>query len=468
MKKFMDKHFMLHNKTAQTLYHRHAADLPIIDYHCHLPPDEIAEDKNFDNIGQVWLGNDHYKWRAMRTNGIDEKYCTGDASDWEKFEHFAKTMPYLMRNPLYHWSHLELKNPLGIDKILNPYTATEIYDEATEKLRSNEFSVRNILRKMNVESVCTTDDPADSLEHHHKIKADQFEKKVYPAWRPDASMKVEDTETYNQYVNKLAKSADMDIRSYKDLLEALRIRHDFFHEQGSRLSDHGLETMHATEYTESEIEKIFKKVRSKKDLDSTETEKFKSAMLYEFAVMDYEKGWTQQYHVGAMRNNNTRMHKQRGADIGFDSIGSYEIARPMSRFFDRLDQEKKLTKTIVYNLNPSDNAIMATMIGNFQDGSIPGKMQWGSGWWFLDQKEGIIEQLNTLSQLGLLSRFVGMLTDSRSFLSFPRHEYFRRILCNLIGQDVENGEFPDDIEFLGKIVEDICYFNAKNYFDFPE
>lgn len=468
MKNFMDEDFMLQNWTAKKLYHGFAEDMPIIDYHCHLPPNEIAEDKNFDNLGEVWLGGDHYKWRAMRTNGVDEKYCTGDASDWEKFQKWAQTMPYLMRNPLYHWSHLELKHVLGIDQILNPDTAEQIYNEAAEKLRSKDFSVRNLLRKSNVETVCTTDDPVDTLEYHQKIREDGFEKNVFPTWRPDNAMKVENPETYNAYMDKLGKAANLDIIKFQDLIDALRKRHDFFHQQGGRLSDHGIETMFAEPYTEEEVANIFQKVRQNKSLNQEEINKFKTAILYELALMDHEKGWAQQYHVGAMRNNNTKMFHRLGADIGFDSIGDYNIAQPMARFFDWLAQEDKLTKTIIYNLNPSDNAIMGTMIGNFQDGTIPGKMQWGAAWWFLDQKEGITEHINKLSRLGLLSRFIGMLTDSRSFLSFPRHEYFRRILCNIIGEDAENGELPNDIDSLGQMVQDICYFNAKNYFNFPE
>jgi glucuronate isomerase len=466
MKKFMNKHFMLQSKTAQRLYHEYAKDMPIIDYHCHLPPSEIAIDKNFDNLGQVWLGGDHYKWRAMRTNGVNEKYCTGDASDWEKFEKWAETLPYTMRNPLYHWSHLELKNPLGIHSILNKNSAKQIYNEANDKLKSKEFSVRNILKKMNVEVICTTDDPVDNLEYHKQIQAEGVETKVYPAWRPDKAMAIEEPESYNKYLIKLAEVSDTQINSYKDLIAALEKRHDFFHAQGSRISDHGLETIYAADYTESEIESIFKKVLSKKMVSEEEIQKFKSALLYDLAELDNSKNWIQQFHVGAMRNNNTKMLMQAGPDTGFDSIADCFIAKPMSKFFDKLAMKNSLAKTIIYNLNPSDNALCATMIGNFQDGSVPGKMQWGAGWWFLDQEDGITDHLNTLSRLGLLSRFVGMLTDSRSYLSFPRHEYFRRILCNLIGDDIEKGKLPKDMAFLGKLVQDICYFNAKNYFNF--
>jgi len=466
LKKFMDKDFMLQNKAARKLYHQYAKDMPIIDYHCHLPPEEIAEDKNFENLTQVWLYGDHYKWRAMRTNGVDEKYCTGDASDFEKFKKWAETVPYTMRNPLYHWTHMELKQYFGINKLLNPDTAYEIFEQTKEKLQQKAFSVRNLCKRMKVKVVCTTDDPTDTLENHQKIKQENIAIKVLPAWRPDKAMAVENPGTFNTYIDKLAQVAGQDIKSYNDLLEVLRKRHDFFHEQGSRLSDHGLLTMYAADYTEKEVKSIFEKVRGGNDLNEEEQEKIKSAMLYEFALMDYEKGWVQQFHVSAMRNNNTRMFGQLGPDTGFDSIADVTVANPMSRFFDKLAQDQKLTKTIIYNLNPKDNAVMATMLGNFQDGKVPGKMQWGSGWWFLDQEDGIVDQLNTLSRLGLLSRFVGMLTDSRSFLSFPRHDYFRRILCNLIGTDVEQGKIPAEMDFLGQMVQDICYNNANQYFGF--
>ncbi len=466
MKKFLDDNFILENRTAEKLYHEYAANMPIIDYHCHIPPEEIAIDKNFDNMTKIWLDGDHYKWRAMRANGVDEKYCTGAAPDSEKFQKWAETVPYTMRNPLYHWTHMELKRPFGIEKLLNGTTAGEIYDETTSMLRTPDFSVRNIMRKMNVEVVSTTDDPVDSLEHHQKIKEDGFEIKVVPAWRPDKAMAIDDVTSYNEYIKKLEEAADTTIKDFNDLLFALQKRHDFFHEQGCRLSDHGLETIYATDYTQSEVNKIFKKARSGKQPEQQETEKFKSAMLIHFALMDNEKGWTQQFHLGALRNNNTRMFEKLGADKGFDSIGDFEIARPLSTFLDKLDKNNKLTKTILYNLNPRDNELIATMTGNFNDGKIPGKMQFGSGWWFLDQKDGIEKQLNSLSNLGLLSRFVGMLTDSRSFLSYPRHEYFRRILCNLIGKDVEKGELPNDEEWLGKIVQNISYYNAKEYFGY--
>jgi len=466
MKKFLDDNFLLESKTAEKLYHEHAKDMPIIDYHCHLPPDEIAEDKIFENLSQIWLKGDHYKWRAMRANGIAERYITGDSSDSEKFQKWAETVPFTLRNPLYHWTHMELLRYFDIHKLLNHESAIEIYEETAKKLNSPDYSVRNLLRKMKVEVICTTDDPIDTLEHHGKIREDGFEIKVLPSWRPDKAMAIADPKLYNTYLDKLAEVTDINLTDFQSLINALHIRHDFFNNMGYKLSDHGLETFHADDYTESEISHIFSRVRSGKVPATGEISKFKSAMLTIFAEMDHSKGWTQQFHVGALRNNNSRMFEKLGADAGFDSIGDFEIARPMAKLLDRLEKNQKLTKTIVYNLNPADNELIATMLYNFNDESVPGKMQFGSGWWFMDQKDGIEKQLNTLSNMGLLSRFVGMLTDSRSFLSYPRHEYFRRILCNVIGKDVENGELPDEPALLGQMIENICYYNARNYFGF--
>lgn len=462
----MDKDFLLHTYTAKELYHNHAAKMPIFDYHCHINPKQIADDVRFDNITQIWLYGDHYKWRAMRANGVDEKYCTGNASDWEKFKKWAETVLYTLRNPLFHWTHLELKKFFGIDKVLNPATAKEIWDECNAKLQLPEYSARGIIRMANVHTICTTDDPVDSLEYHLQIKESGFEVIVLPAWRPDKAMAVENVKTYNDYLDKLAASAEMNIISFADLMDALENRHQFFHDNGCRLSDHGLETAIAEDYTNSEIEQIFSKIRGGTDLSLTEILKFKSAMLYEFGIMDHSRGWTQQFHIGALRNNSTRLFNKLGADVGLDSIGDFEIAKPLSKLLDRLDMSNKLAKTVLYNLNPRDNELIGTMIGNFQDGSVPGKMQFGSGWWFLDQKDGMEKQINALSNLGLLSRFVGMLTDSRSFLSYTRHEYFRRTLCNILGNDVENGEIPHDMELLGTMVENICFNNAKSYFNF--
>ncbi len=466
MKKFMDENFLLRTLTAQKLYHEHAAKMPIFDYHCHINPKDIADDRKFNTITEIWLAGDHYKWRGMRTNGIDEKYCTGDASDWEKFEKWAETVPQTLRNPLYHWTHLELKRFFGIEEVLSPENARMIYDACNEKLQTPEYSCRNIIRMANVHTICTTDDPIDSLEYHRKIKADGFEVAVLPAWRPDKAMMVDDPAFYNQYINKLAGVCEMEIDSFGQLIIALNKRHYHFHLNGCRLSDHGLETAFAEDYTPDEIDAIFVKVRGGYRLTLKEILKFKSCMLFEFGRMDHSRGWAQQFHIGALRNNNTRLFNQVGPDTGFDSIGDLPVAEPLSKLLNRLDTENKLCKTVLYNLNPRDNELYATMTGNFQDGSIPGKMQYGSSWWFLDQKDGMEKQINALSNLGLLSRFVGMLTDSRSFLSYVRHEYFRRTLCNLIGNDVENGEIPNDMELLGKMVENISFNNAKNYFNF--
>ena len=466
MKKFLDKDFVLQTKTAKDLFHNHAKNLPIIDYHCHLIPKEIAGDKKYDNITQIWLYGDHYKWRAMRTNGVDEAFCTGDKSDWEKFEKWAETVPHTLRNPLYHWTHLELKAYFGIEKLLSPKTAKEIWDETSALLAKDEYTTRNLMRKMKVEAVCTTDDPVDSLEYHKQLKEEGFEIKVLPTWRPDKAMAVEVPSNFQEYINKLAEVSGISIKSYKDVIDALNKRHDFFAEIGCKLSDHGIEEFYAEDYTQSEVEAIFTKVYGGTTLTQEEILKFKSAMMVEFAIMDHSKGWTQQFHYGAIRNNNTRLFKQLGPDTGFDSIGDFTVAKAMSKFLDRLDTSDQLAKTILYNLNPRDNDLIATMIGNFQDGSVAGKIQFGSGWWFLDQKHGMEAQMNSLSNLGLLSRFVGMLTDSRSFLSYPRHEYFRRILCNLIGNDVENGLLPNNKELLSTMVENICYYNAKNFFNF--
>jgi len=466
MKKFIHDNFMLQTDEAVRLYHEYAADMPIIDYHCHLPPEEVAQDKSWTNISQVWLNGDHYKWRQMRTNGVSEKYCTGDASDREKFNKFAEVMPYLLRNPIYHWSHLELTRYFNIDDcVLSPATADDIWNRTQAKFDAG-ISARQLMKDSNVKLVCTTDDPADSLEHHIAIKEEGFEVQTLPTWRPDKAMAVEDAAAYNAYLGKLGEAADMEVNSYDALIAALRKRHDFFHDVGCRLSDHGLSTCYYTPATESEIGAIFDKVRAGKQISVEEDEQFKTAMLMEFGRMDAEKGWTKQLHFGPMRNNNTKMLKQAGVDCGFDSIGDWRYAEPLSCYLDALNSEDALPKTIVYNLNPRDNEMLATMIGNFQDGSVAGKMQLGSGWWFLDQKNGMERQIETLSQLGSLSRFVGMLTDSRSFLSYARHEYFRRILCNILGRDMAEGLVPHDFELVGRMVSDICYNNAARYFGF--
>ncbi len=468
MKPFLHEDFLLETSAARELYHSYAEALPIIDYHCHLSPKDIAENRQFKNLTEIWLTGDHYKWRAMRTCGVDERFITGNASDWEKFEKWAATVPKTLRNPLYHWTHMELKRPFGItDRLLNPATARSIWDECNAKLATPAFTTRGILKQMNVEVLCTTDDPVDSLDFHRLLRADaSVGVKVLPAYRPDRAMAVDKPRVFVHYVSELSEAADMEIRSFADFIAALRKRHDFFHDNGCRLSDHGLETVYAEQYTDAEINGLFAKILQLNPLNELETAKFKSALLYEFAIMDWEKGWVQQFHLGALRNNNSRMMRTLGPDTGFDSIGDFDMARPLARFLDRLDNENKLTKTILYNLNPRDNELFATMIGNFQDGSVPGKMQYGSAWWFLDQLDGMTRQIEALSNMGVLSQFVGMLTDSRSFLSYPRHEYFRRLLCNILGGEMERGLLPMDTQLVGAMVQDICYFNAKRYFGF--
>ncbi|MDE6654473.1 MAG: glucuronate isomerase [Muribaculaceae bacterium] len=469
MKQFNDENFLLQTPTAERLYHDHAAKMPIIDYHCHLIPEYVANNHKFDNLSKIWLEGDHYKWRAMRSNGVAERFCTGkDTTDWEKFEKWAETVPYTMGNPLYHWTHLELKTAFGVTDLLSPKTAKEIYDNCTAQLQNPDRYARGLMQHYNVEVVCTTDDPIDSLEYHLKVKNDNFGVKMLPTWRPDKAMAVENPAEYKEYLDKLAEVSGVKINKFADLIQALQVRHDFFAEVGCRLADHGIEEFYAEDYTPAEIEDIFDKVYSGKELTKEEIAKFKTAMMVEFAIMDHDAGWTQQFHYGAIRNNNSLMMKQLGPDTGFDSIGDFTVAKNMSKFLDKLASQDKLAKTIIYNLNPRDNELVATMLGNFQDGRYgPGKIQFGSGWWFLDQKDGMEKQMTALSLLGLLSRFVGMLTDSRSFLSYPRHEYFRRTLCNLLGNQVEQGLLPaSELDFIGKMVENISYNNAKEYFKF--
>ena len=463
-KLFMGEDFLLQTKTAELLYNEYAKQMPIIDYHCHLSPQQIAEDIKFENLTQAWLYGDHYKWRAMRTSGVDESYCTGNKSDYEKFEKWAATVPYTMRNPLYHWTHLELKRYFDIHEILDPSSAKSIYDNASAQIQTDAFSIKNLIRKMNVKVICTTDDPIDSLEYHKTLAESDFEVKIKPAFRPDKAMEVASAANFVAYVKKLEAVTNLSVSSFEDYLFALQNRHDFFASMGCSVSDHGLEEIYVEDFTVQEIESIFAKVHGGKELNILEQRKFKSCMLLHFAEWDWEKGWVQQYHLGALRNNNSRMLSKLGPDTGWDSIGDFSQAAALSKFLNKLDSEDKLAKTIIYNLNPADNELMASMIGNFNDGSVAGKIQFGSGWWFLDQKDGIIKQLNALSNMGLVSRFVGMLTDSRSFLSFPRHEYFRRILCNLFGDEIENGELPNDTKWVGQIIQDICYNNANDYF----
>lgn len=468
MKPFLDDNFLLETKTAERLFHEYAKDQPIIDYHCHLPPGQLANNHAFATLTQIWLNGDHYKWRAMRSNGVPERYCTGDVSDFEKFEMWAKTVPYTIRNPLYHWTHMELKNPFGVkDTLLNPSTARAIYDQCNAKLALPDFTTQGLLKQFQVVVVCSTDDPVDSLEAHLKHAKDSSAfTKLLPTWRPDKAMALQDLSAWNTWVDALQAAANVAIGSFSDFMSALKKRHDFFHQVGCRISDHGIEQVWAVPYTDSQITAIFAKARSQQGVTSDEMDQFRSAMLYEFALLDHARGWTQQLHLGAMRNNSSRMLGTLGPDTGFDSIGDYAQATSLGRLLDRLDSNNQLCKTILYNLNPADNEVMATMLGNFQDGSCPGKIQFGSAWWFLDQKEGMERQMNALSALGLLSRFVGMLTDSRSFLSYSRHEYFRRLLCNLLGNDIEHGLIPHDMNLVGSLVRDICFRNAREYFGF--
>ncbi|MGQ1891870.1 glucuronate isomerase [Thermophagus sp. OGC60D27] len=464
MKNFIHPDFLLESATAKEIFHDYAEAQPIIDFHCHLSPKLIAEDHRFDNLGEVWLAGDHYKWRAMRTNGVDEAYCTGAPSFYDKFLKWADTVPYTAGNPLYHWTHLELARYFNIFDLLSPKTADTIYHQASEMLKQKEFSTRNLLKKMKVEVVGTTDDPADSLEYHIQLK--NFEIQVRPTWRPDNLIKTDNPETFNQYINQLEEVSGAVISSFADLLKVLDQRHAFFHETGCRASDHGLDRMYYTDAAGTDPEKAFQKIRTGQKLNEQETEGYRYKIMQELCKLNHKRGWVQQFHLGAMRNNNTRLFNKLGPDTGFDSIANPQDSYKISRFLDSLDVSNQLAKTILYNLNPADNEVFVTMIGNFQDGSVPGKMQYGAAWWFLDQKTGMEKHLADLSALGLLSRFVGMVTDSRSFLSYPRHEYFRRIACNYIGQEVEKGVIPKDQEILKTLVEGISYQNAKAYFGF--
>lgn len=464
-KAFLDRHFLLETEYAQILYDQFAAPMPIIDYHNHLSPKDIATNRSFNNLTEIWLEGDHYKWRAMRINGVPEKYITGDASPEEKFTKWAETVPYTLRNPLYHWTHLELKNYFGIDQLLQKSSAAEIYQSCAEMLAQEEFSTRSLLRKMRVEVVCTTDDPTDSLEYHSAFATVDADLKMYPTFRPDKAFAVEGGSRYLEYLERLGEVASVSIANFDDVIEALRRRIEFFDSLGCRASDHGLEHLYYHPQAMQMADGVFRKIKVGKSLTQEEVHAFKAAVLIRLGRMYHEKGWVQQFHLGALRNNNSRLLNELGPDTGFDSIGDYSQAQMMSGFFDSLDKTDQLPKTILYNNNPSDNEVFATMIGNFCDGTIPGKMQFGSGWWFLDQKDGMERQINALSNMGLLSRFVGMVTDSRSFLSFPRHEYFRRVLCNLWGNDIRTGEVPEDLSLIGEMIEKICYYNAKRYFN---
>jgi glucuronate isomerase len=468
MRSFIHDDFLLETKVAVDLFHHYAKDMPIIDFHCHLSPAQMAEDHRFRSITEIWLEGDHYKWRAMRTNGVDERFASGDASDWEKFEAWARTVPETLGNPLYHWTHMELRRPFGIDKLLTPESARAIYDSANARLAEDGFTTMGLLAQFRVAVVCTTDDPADSLAPHAELaKRKQPVTRVYPAWRPDRVLAVEDPAAWNAYVDRLGQAADTAIDGWAGLLAAFEKRHAFFHAMGCRASDHGLERISAEPFTDAAASSCFDRLRRGETLERGEAELLKAALLHRLALLDHARGWVQQFHLGAMRNNNTRMRRLLGPDTGFDSIGDFEQGRPLATFLDRLDESDQLAKTILYNLNPSDNELFATMIGNFQDGKVPGKLQLGSAWWFLDQLDGMEAQMRALANMGLLARFVGMITDSRSFLSYSRHEYFRRLLANLLGEEVRRGRLPDDREALGRLVRNVSFLNAREYFAFP-
>jgi len=465
---FIHGDFLLGGDAARRLYHEFAAGEPILDYHCHLSPRDIAEGRQFKNLSEIWLEGDHYKWRAMRANGVPERFCTGDATPREKFQAWAATVPQTLRNPLYHWTHLELTRYFGITELLDETSAGRIWEQANELLATPEFSARGILRKFGVTTLCTTDDPADDLRHHEAIAASGLTTRVRPAFRPDAALTVHRPDLFNSWLARLEKASGIGISTLFDLLDALRRRRDFFHERGCRLSDHGLDRCYAEPCAEAEASAIFDAARSGRAASPADHAKFASFVMLFLGRLYAERGWAMQLHLGALRSSNTRLLRQLGPDTGFDSISDTPQAASLAAFLDRLDQDNALPKTILYNLNPADNYAFAAMAGNFQDGSIPGRVQFGSGWWFLDQKEAMQWQINALSNLGLLSRFVGMVTDSRSFMSYPRHEYFRRVLCGLIGRDIESGEIPDADDLAGPLVRNICHANAERYFDFPK
>ncbi len=467
MKDFIHDDFLLGNKPARRLYREFAEPEPIFDYHCHLPPRDIAENRQFENLFEIWLEGDHYKWRAMRTNGIAEKFVTGNATPEEKFKAWAKTVPHTLRNPLYQWTHLELKRHFGISDLLSEKTAAKIWREANAKLATPVFTTQGLLKKMKVKVVCTTDDPADDLACHRAFAKSGHPTRMLPAFRPDKALTVHQPAAFNQWVEQLAAVANMDINGFSAFISALEKRHEYFHLQGCRLSDHGLEHCFADFCSEKVAAGIFDKARAGEAVSPLAYSQFASFMMLFFGQLDAKRGWTKQLHLGALRNNNDRLLAQLGPDTGFDSIGDFPQAKTLSAYLNKLDSDNLLPKTIIYNLNPADNYVFAAMIGNFQDGTIPGKIQYGSGWWFLDQKEGMEWQLNALSNLGLLSRFIGMITDSRSFMSYPRHEYFRRTLCNLIGRDIKNGLIPDDDSLVGPMIKNICYANARQFLAFP-
>ncbi|HXY40383.1 MAG TPA: glucuronate isomerase [Vicinamibacteria bacterium] len=467
MKPFITDDFLLETKTARELYQA-VRELPIVDYHCHLSPALMAQDHRFRSITEIWLEGDHYKWRAMRANGVPERFCSGDAPDWEKFEAWARTVPDTLGNPLFHWTAMELRRPFGIDTPLNAHTARAVFDRANELLRRDGFTAMGLLRQFRVAVVCTTDDPTDTLEHHAALAGRKDpDTRVYPTWRPDQALLVEDPGAWAAWLTKLEAAAAVSIGSWRELLAALDKRHAFFHQRGCRASDHGLLRLDAEEFTDATASALFEKLRAGRALEPGEARVFRSALLHRLALFDHQRGWVQQFHLGALRNTNARMRRQLGPDTGFDSIGDSEQARGLARFLDRLDETDGLARTILYNLNPADNAVFATMVGNFQDGGVPGKMQWGSAWWFLDQLDGMEAQVRLLANIGLLSRFVGMITDSRSFLSYSRHDYFRRLLCRILGEDLRRGLLPNDRQALANLAANVSFFNARDYFGFP-
>jgi glucuronate isomerase len=467
MRPFVHDDFLLESDIAVELYQRFARDLPIVDYHCHLPVAQIASNHRFRSLTEIWLDGDHYKWRAMRTNGIDERFCTGNASDWEKFEAWARTVPATLRNPLHHWTHMELRRPFGIERLLDPTSAKAIYDRCNELLAEDGFRAQGLLSQFRVAAVCTTDDPTDTLEHHAVLQQRAgTATRVYPAWRPDRAVAVSDPAAFNDWVNRLEAAAGTAVTTLASFMEALEKRHAVFHKYGCRLSDHGVESVDAASCTDQELARLFDRLRSGIVLSEGETCTYRNAMLHRLALLDHQRGWVQQYHLGALRNVNTRMLRRLGPDTGFDTIGDFEVARPLGRFLDQLAESDRLARTILFNLNPRDNELMVALLGCFQDGSVPGKLQYGPAWWFLDQRDGMEAQLRALSNLGLLSRFVGMVTDSRSFLSYSRHDYFRRLLCTILGEDVRRGLVPDEREQLGRLVRGLCFENARDYFGF--
>lgn len=464
MRPFIHDDFLLETRLAAELFHGYVRDLPIIDYHCHLPVAQIAGDHRFRSITEIWLDGDHYKWRAMRANGVDERYCTGEASDWEKFEAWARTVPSTLRNPLYHWTHLELKRPFGVEELLDGRSARSIFERCNAQLEGPELTAQGLLRRYRVAVVCTTDDPVDALEHHASLaRRTDPDTRVYPTFRADKVLGVHDPAAWNGYVDRLEAASGVSIRTLSGLLDAFQRRHDAFHAAGCRASDHGLEEIYAEPWSDAAVADSVSRLRGGSALDAGEARRLQSALLHRLALLDHARGWVQQFHLGALRDTNTRMRRRLGADSGLDSVGDFEHARPLARFLDRLDETDQLAKTVLYNLNPRDNELFATMIGNFQDGRVPGKMQYGSAWWFLDQKDGMEAQMRALSNMGLFARFIGMVTDSRSFLSYSRHEYFRRLVCNVLGNDARLGLVPDDRDLLGRLAQDVAFFNARDY-----